>query len=175
VNSIPSQQSYRKPVSPNPPQQPYTPVVNNIPQQHHSELVGNNAPEELTDYLKPVHTEAPPNPSETSTTNYNSYDSPVDFPPASVEEQSFFSPPQTAPDYDDSPVNPPVVSSPVAHSRPTFTEGEFSPAVADSPIFYSDYTPAEKVKSANDDSNKGFFEFGIFPKSNSFFLQNYRG
>jgi hypothetical protein len=111
---------------------------------------------------------------QTSTVSYDNYDSPPeDSPPASID---YFSPPQTP---IDSPLNYPIVSTKEpGDSRPSYISDDvFSPPADHEipPLFYNDYKKTEKIKSAAQEDSNGFFEFGIFPKSNSFFLQNYKG
>lgn len=103
---------------------------------------------------------------------------PVFNPPAPAHHDApaptTYSPPQSQ--YDKFSTRPPypTTEKPVAYSPPqgdTFFSPPKEPAFMPSPF----HGQSEKVHGSHENSEDGFFEFGIFPKNNGFFEQNFNG
>ncbi|KAI9554565.1 hypothetical protein GHT06_019838 [Daphnia sinensis] len=169
VHENPSQSFYSQqgPVNNPPPSHFAASIKNNPPQasldyipsnpSHNHEGTAFNQPHAVQELQQPAHTEAPH-----STPKPLSHNGPA--------QDSFFPTEATS--------QHPTTSSPVVpmehQASLNFPNSPFSTNVEEeiSPLFYNEFRKSERNQQ---DPDAGFFEFGIFPKSNSFFLQNYRG
>lgn len=155
-------------------------LVDSVPLSHFEGPLNNDAPNPSFDYIpseisysnkepvykQPFHVEESPQPAH------------IEVPQSTPKTQGHNIPTQDsflsteAPSFHSSTTSP--VASTESETLLDFPHSPFSTNVEGDtpPLFFDEFTKSERE---NQDPDTGFFEFGIFPKSNSFFLQNYRG